>query len=91
MKRAAVILPGLLFLTILSALLKPGAAGPLRASSRFQAAPQEVQKPKYDYMSTFLSRSTQPLGLKDDPALKKMLDQGAVRWALRAGSRHALD
>lgn len=57
----------------------------------FQAAPQEVQKPKYDYMSTFLSRSTQPLGLKEDPTVKKLLGQGAVKWAIRAGSRHLLD
>lgn len=57
----------------------------------FQAAPQEVQKPKYDYMSTFLSRSTQPLGLKEDPTIKKLLGQGAVKWAIRAGSRHLLD
>jgi hypothetical protein len=53
--------------------------------------PQEVQKPKYDYMSTLLSRSTNPLGLKEDPATRRMLGQGAVAWAIRAGSRHVLD
>jgi hypothetical protein len=61
------------------------------ALAAFQAVPQEVQKPKYDYMSTFLSRSTQPLGLKEDPTVKKLLGQGAVKWAIRAGSRHLLD
>ncbi len=53
--------------------------------------PQEVQRPKYDYMSTFLSRSTRPLGLKDDPAARKMLGQGPVNWAIRAGQRNILD
>ena len=53
--------------------------------------PQEVQKPNYDYMSTFLSRSTHPLGLKEDPAARRMLGQGPVAWAIRAGSRHVLD
>ncbi len=53
--------------------------------------PREVQKPSYDYMSGFLSRSTNPLGLKDDPAARRMLGQGPVAWAIRAGSRHVLD
>ena len=52
---------------------------------------QEVLKPNYDYMSTVLSRSTHPLGLKEDPAARRMLGQGAVPWAIRAGSRHVLD
>jgi hypothetical protein len=52
--------------------------------------PQEVQKPNYDYMST-LYRSTHPLGLKEDPAARRMLGQGPVAWAIRAGSRHVLD
>jgi hypothetical protein len=42
-------------------------------------------------MSGFLSRSTQPLGLREDPAIKKLLEQGPVKWAIRAGSRHILD
>ena len=54
-------------------------------------AAQEVQKPKYDYMSTFLSRSTRPLGLKENPATRKMLNQGAVKWSIRAGTRQILD
>lgn len=53
--------------------------------------PREVQKPNYDYMSGFLSRSTHPLGLKDDPAARRMFSQGPVPWAIRAGSRHVLD
>jgi hypothetical protein len=53
--------------------------------------PQEIQKPRYDYMSTFLSRSTRPLGLKEDPTAREILAQGVVKWAIRAGSRHILN
>lgn len=55
--------------------------------------PQNVQdkKPKYDYMSTFLNRSTNPLGLKIDPELEKLLKQPGIKWAIRAGSKHVLD
>jgi hypothetical protein len=42
-------------------------------------------------MDGFLSRSARPLGLKDDPAARRMLGQGAVPWAVRAGTRHVLD
>lgn len=55
------------------------------------AHPQSVKKPKYDYMSTFLSRNTKPLGLKEDPALKRFLMQPTIKWAIRAGGRHMLD
>jgi hypothetical protein len=50
-----------------------------------------VKKPRYDYMSTFLSRNTRPLGLKEDLALKKLLNQHPIKWAIRAGERHILD
>jgi hypothetical protein len=62
-----------------------------QASSQDEPPQQEVQKPTYDYMSTYLSRSTNPLGLKEDPAARRMLNQGAVAWAIRAGARHVLD
>jgi hypothetical protein len=55
------------------------------------AHPQETKKPKYDYMSTVLSRDTKPLGLKEDIALKKFLNQSSIKWAIRAGERHILD
>jgi hypothetical protein len=90
-KKFIIVLWGVLSLTALSVVLKTGQAGRLWASSGKQASPQEVQKPKYDYMSGILSRSTQPLGLKENPAMKKLLDQGPVMWAIRAGSRHVLD
>lgn len=64
-------------------------SGPAQTAQ--EPPPQEVRKPNYDYMSTFLSRSTHPLGLKEDPAARRMLGQGSVPWAIRAGSRHILD
>lgn len=55
--------------------------------------PQNVpdKKPKYDYMSTFLSRSTKPLGLKEDPELERLLKQYNIKWAIRSGKKHILD
>jgi len=55
--------------------------------------PQNVpdKKPKYDYMSTFLSRNTNPLGLKEDPELEKLMKQPCIKWAIRAGKKHILD
>lgn len=91
MKKAHTI-PGIVFLAVSFCIfLNPSAAGlPSRPQGQ-EAPPQEVQRPKYDYMSTFLSRSTRPLGLRDDPATRKMLGQGPVSWALRAGQRNILD
>ena len=57
------------------------------------ADPQNVpvKRPKYDYMSTILSRNTKPLGLKEDPELEKLLKQPSIKWAIRAGKKHILD
>lgn len=54
--------------------------------------PQEFQsrKPR-DYMSSFFSRDTKPLGLKEDAALKKFLRQSGIKWANRTGIRHILN
>lgn len=68
---------------------RTGTPGPQTTAQ--EPPPREVQKPSYDYMSGFLSRSTHPLGLKDDPATRRMLGQGPVAWAIRAGTRHVLD
>lgn len=55
--------------------------------------PQNVpdKKPKYDYMSTLLNRNTNPLGLKIDPELEKLLQKPGIKWAIRAGIKHILD
>lgn len=56
-----------------------------------QTPPQEVQKPRLDYMSTFLSRTTAPLGLKEDQETTQLLRQSKAKWAVRAGYRHILN
>ncbi|MGD9345948.1 MAG: hypothetical protein PVH84_08815 [Candidatus Aminicenantes bacterium] len=64
------------------------------ASSIFSKSsddPQTPQKPKYDYMSTFLSRDTEPLGLKENVALKRFLEQPSIKWAIRSGKKHILN
>lgn len=48
-------------------------------------------KPKYDYMSSFFSRNTKPLGLKEDLAVKQLLKQPAIKWAVRTGQSSILD
>jgi hypothetical protein len=57
------------------------------------AAPREypAQQPRSDYMSQILGRNTRPLGLKEDLALRKLLRQPAIRWAVRSGERHILN
>jgi hypothetical protein len=74
---------GILKALPLALVLMAGAAGP---------APQDFpeQKPKFDYMSTFL-RGRKPLGLKEDVIMKRLLKQPRASWAIRAGSRHILD
>ncbi|MGB8959156.1 MAG: hypothetical protein WCC00_09145 [Candidatus Aminicenantales bacterium] len=74
-----------------SLLLGPQAGSPGPQTTSQEPPPREVQRPSHDYMNGFLSRSTHPLGLKDDPAARRMLGQGPVAWAIRAGSRHVLD
>jgi hypothetical protein len=66
---------------------------PPRSSFDTPVAPQEypVKKPKSDYMSSILGRNTKPLGLKEDLAVRKLLRQPAIKWAVRAGQRHILN
>jgi hypothetical protein len=91
MRRIALSLAAAVAVAAFGLFLRLVSPGPLRAQTGQESGSQEVQKPKYDYMSNFLSRSTRPLGLKEDPALRKLLHQGAVKWAIRAGSRQVLD
>ena len=91
MRRSTGAVPGALAGAILSLFLASLAGRPPEAQQPAQEPPpQDVQKPNYDYMSTFF-RSTRPLGLKEDPAVRRMLGQGSVPWAIRAGTRHILD
>jgi hypothetical protein len=90
-RKAAKVIPGVLAGAILSLFIASSALAPPEPQQTAQEPPpQGVQKPNYDYMSTFF-RSTRPLGLKEDPAVRRMLGQGSVPWAIRAGTRHILD
>lgn len=82
---------GLLFFFLCILFMGGTDKRPDRSSIGQETNPQQIQKPTYDYMSNFLSRSTRPLGLKDNPTLRAMLNQKAPRWALRAGIHHVLD
>jgi hypothetical protein len=42
-------------------------------------------------MSSILGRNTKPLGLKEDLAMRKLLRQPAMKWAVRAGQKHILN
>lgn len=55
--------------------------------------PQEKpdKKEKQDYMEKMMLRNTDPWGLKEDLALKKLLKQSSTKWAIRAGKKHILD
>jgi hypothetical protein len=55
--------------------------------------PQEypAEKAKDDYMSSFFSRNTKPLGLKEDLAVRQLLRQPATKWAVRAGRSNILN
>lgn len=90
MSKAPRVVPGSLAAAVLSLFLASSAVppDPMQAA---QEPPQDIQKPSYDYMSGILSRSTSPLGFRADPAIRRMLGQGSVPWAIRAGSRHILD
>lgn len=89
--KAKRILSGALAAAALGLLAGARPASPDPQALAQEPPPREVRKPTYDYMSGFLSRSTHPLGLKDDPAARRMLGQGPVAWAVRSGSRHVLD
>lgn len=62
-------------------------------SAEMASAVQEfpAKKPRYDYMSMFYSRNTKPLGLKEDLALKKLMSQPGIKWAIRTRVGHILD
>ncbi|HSA97387.1 MAG TPA: hypothetical protein VLJ16_15155 [Acidobacteriota bacterium] len=82
---------GVLAGIVIGLALGPAGLRPGSQTAQQEPPRKEVPKPSYDYMSNILSRSTHPLGLKEDPAARRMLSQGAVPWAIRAGSRHVLD
>jgi hypothetical protein len=83
----------LLFISLFLSSHKSLSSKGLFFSNRSAIRPQDVsvKKPKDDYMSTFLSRNTKPLGLKKDATLQKLLKQPSIKWAIRAGKKHILN
>jgi len=54
-------------------------------------ADPQTKKEKSDYLTTVLLRNTEPLGLKENPVLKKYLSQPPIKWAVRSAERHILN
>ncbi|MBS3818553.1 hypothetical protein KGY73_03500 [bacterium] len=88
-KKVGMVLLFLLSAFILSSIHKGYSSGSLWSKLK-EGAPQTVKKGKYDYMSTFLSRNTKPLGLKENKDLKKFLNQSNIKWAIRSEEKHIL-
>ena len=59
-------------------------AAPLRLN-------EPTRKQETDYMKSVLQRDTNQLGLKEDPALTRLLKQPSIDWAIRASARHILN
>ena len=82
---------------VLLLCLSPYAADPDFSTTRLSdfdgnaepLVPQEKTE-KSDYLNRLLSRNTNPLGLKENPALKKLMNQPGVKWAVRAEFRQIL-
>ena len=49
------------------------------------------QKQANDYMKSVMLRNTNQLGLKEDPALTRLLKQPSIDWAIRSSTRHILN
>ncbi len=80
-----------LVIILLFSLKKTGFSASAFFLKKQNMNPQTSKKPKYDYMSTFLSRDTEPLGLRENIALKNFLEQPSIKWAIRAGKKHILN
>ncbi|OQX55808.1 MAG: hypothetical protein B5M54_01110 [Candidatus Aminicenantes bacterium 4484_214] len=52
-------------------------------------SPEKQQKT--DYMEKVLNRNWRPLGLLENPELKKYLGQPDIFWAIRSSERHILN
>jgi len=48
------------------------------------------QNKETDYMTTLLERNPEPLGLKENPVLRRYLSQPPISWAIRAEKGHIL-
>ena len=50
----------------------------------------QEQEKETDYMTTLLERNPEPLGLKENPVLRRYLSQPPICWAIRAEKGHIL-
>jgi len=87
---AGVILVGLVLLCV-SGQTPPAKTEPEPVPPEPEPQELPVQKPRYDYMDGVLSRSTSPLGLKEDILARALLQQSRTMWAVRAGLRHVFN
>ena len=69
---------------LLAAFLHSQDAAPVRQN-------ETPKRQANDYMSSVLQRDTAQLGLKEDPALTRLLKQPSIDWAIRASVRHILN
>lgn len=93
-KRILDLLPAIL---IAAGLLVPGVtvkkteAG-RQTDTRPQVSEQDTSRDQTDYMRSLLERNPQqPLGLQDNPTLKRYLGQPGIKWAIRSARRHILN
>jgi len=84
----------IILLLLVSFLLSSQADKGFSSSGPFgketEAYPQATKKPKEDYLSTFLSRDTKPLGLKENSTLQQFLNQRYITWVIRSEMRQIL-
>jgi hypothetical protein len=71
-------------LSIFSTVRGPGTA------ESFPAETPQTEQSENDYMNNLLSRDTNPLWLKDNPALKRYLEEPAINWTVRSARSHLL-
>ena len=91
MKKPAFALIGCLILSwvLTSALTPLLVSGVLIGRTR--AAPPESHLIQDDYMSALLARNAEPLGLRENPELQRLLSQPSIKWAVRSNRKHVLN
>jgi hypothetical protein len=52
---------------------------------------QTEKKPPQDYMQKRLARDVKPLGLKENKALDRLLEQSHIKWVIRSEIKHILN
>ncbi|MCP2620091.1 hypothetical protein NLC35_02460 [Candidatus Aminicenantes bacterium AC-334-K16] len=82
----------ILLLITLALIISTGGWYFVRSSNAFHSFEWSRGKQQNtDYMSKVLNRNWRPLGLLENPELKKYLAQPDIFWAIRSGERHILN